>query len=114
LLNRRRYIPEISSSNEHMKGFAERAAINTRVQGSAADIIKLAMLECYKGLKDTGARMIIQVHDELIFTIPKDKTKDIAKRVKGIMEGVVDLKVPLIVDIEAGENWMDLEPVESG
>ncbi len=111
LLNRRRYIPEIFSPNEHERGFAERAAINTSVQGSAADLIKLAMLACHRELKDSEVRMVIQIHDELIFTVPAGEIKETAEKVKRIMEGVMDLKVPLIVDVEAGENWMDLREV---
>lgn len=112
LLNRRRYIPEISGSSGHMKAFAERVAINTPVQGSAADLIKLAMLGCSRELEGTDARMIIQVHDELIFTVPENETKAAAKKVKKAMENVMDLAVPLVVDIEAGPNWLDLEKVE--
>ncbi|MGB2661386.1 MAG: DNA polymerase I [Candidatus Omnitrophota bacterium] len=109
LLNRRRYIPEITSSNERMKGFAERVAVNTPVQGSAADLIKLAMIACHDKLKDEGAKMIIQVHDELVFKVPKEKLKDAARKVKELMEGVIELKVPLKVDLEAGANWLDME-----
>ncbi|MFQ5953154.1 MAG: DNA polymerase I, partial [Candidatus Omnitrophota bacterium] len=112
LLKRRRYIPEIKSSNERIKGFAERAAVNTPVQGSAADLIKLTMIACHDKLKGTGASMIIQVHDELVFKVPKDKVREIAKKVKNIMEGVIELKVPLKVDIEAGENWLDMKEVK--
>jgi len=111
LLKRRRYIPEIGSANERVRGFAERVAVNTPVQGSAADLIKLAMIACHDEFKDTGVRMIIQVHDELIFEVPKDILKDTAKRVKDLMEGITPLKVPLKVDIEAGESWLDMEPV---
>ncbi len=112
LLNRRRYIPEITSSNERMKAFAERVAVNTPVQGSAADLIKLAMIACHDKLNAEGVSMIIQVHDELIFKVPEGKIKKAAKEVKKIMEGVIDLKVPLKVDIEAGVNWFDMEEVE--
>lgn len=111
LLNRRRYIPEIKSPNEKMRGFAERTAINTPVQGSAADLIKLAMLECYRQFQGKETTMILQVHDELVFTVPKDDVKKTAQKVKNIMESVMDLDVPLVVNIEAGENWKDMEEV---
>ncbi|MEA3489105.1 MAG: DNA polymerase I [Candidatus Omnitrophota bacterium] len=111
LLKRRRYIPEIKSPNERLKGFAERVAVNTPVQGSAADLIKLAMIACHEEFEGTGVSMIIQVHDELVFEVPVKMMKDVAGKVKEIMEGVIDLKVPLKVDIESGSNWLDLEPV---
>jgi DNA polymerase-1 len=113
ILKRRRYIPEINSSNAQTRGFAERAAINTPVQGSAADLIKMAMLECHKGFKGTEIKLILQVHDELIFTAPeKDKVKA-AKKIKKLMENVMELKVPMKVDVEAGTNWMDLEEIDA-
>jgi len=112
LLNRRRYLPEINSANENVKSFAERAAVNTPVQGSAADLIKLAMINCAGEFKGTDVSMIIQVHDELVFDCPKDILEETADRVKNIMEGVIELKVPLKVDVEAGRNWRDMEPVK--
>ena len=112
LLKRRRYLPEINSANENVKSFAERAAVNTPVQGSAADIIKLAMINCDSKFRDSEVRMIIQVHDELVFEVPKNILKDTAEQVRELMEGAVELEVPLKVDIEAGENWLDMEPVE--
>ncbi|MCK4852299.1 MAG: hypothetical protein KAS86_04210, partial [Candidatus Omnitrophica bacterium] len=66
---------------------------------------------CHRELKDSEVRMVIQIHDELIFTVPAGEIKETAEKVKRIMEGVMDLKVPLIVDVEAGENWMDLREV---
>jgi DNA polymerase I len=111
ILNRRRYIPEIKSSNERLQSFAERAAVNTPVQGSAADIIKLAMIECHNEFKDTKVKMISQVHDELVFSVPKKMVKKTAEKVEKIMENVIKLKVPLKVDMEKGDNWLDLEKV---
>ncbi|MFH1879066.1 MAG: DNA polymerase I [Candidatus Omnitrophota bacterium] len=111
ILNRRRYIPEINSRNERVKGFAERVAVNTPVQGSAADLIKLAMIACYNEFRESEVEMIIQVHDELVFEAPEDSIKVTAARIKDKMENVIDLKVPLIVDIEAGYNWMDMERI---
>ena len=112
LLNRRRYIPEINSSNERLKGFAERVAVNTPVQGSAADLIKLAMIDCHKEFASSSVNMIIQVHDELVFEMPENMVEEVSLKVKEIMENVIDLKVPLKVDIEAGANWLDLEEVK--
>ncbi len=111
LLNRRRYVPEINSQNERIKGFAERVAVNTPVQGSAADLIKLAMIKCHEAFTGTGVNMIIQVHDELVFEAPKDGLKKTAEKVKEIMEGGMKLHVPLVVDVEAGPNWYDMEEV---
>jgi len=112
LLNRRRHIPEINSDNERVRGFAERAAVNTPVQGSAADIIKLAMIGCRNEFAGGDVRMIIQVHDELVFEIPGKMLHAAAAKVRKIMEGVVDLKVPLKVDIEAGKNWLEMKELE--
>lgn len=112
LLNRRRYIPEITSPNERIRGFAERVAVNTPVQGSAADLIKLAMIDCHKEFAGTDVDMIIQVHDELVFEVPSGALLEAASKIKEIMEGVASLKVPLKVDVEAGENWLDLEEVK--
>ena len=111
LLKRRRYIPEINSQNERIRAFAERVAVNTPVQGSAADLIKLAMIKCHEVFMGTGINMIIQVHDELVFEVPEDGLKKTARKVKEIMEGVMELRVPLAVDIEAGPNWYDMEEV---
>lgn len=113
LLNRRRYIPEINSRNERLKGFAERVAVNTPVQGSAADLIKMAMIACHREFRGTDIKMIIQVHDELVFDIPEKDVKKTAGAVRKLMEGVMDLKVPLKVSVESGENWCDMEEVRS-
>jgi len=111
LLNRRRYLPEIKSGNEHIRKFAERAAVNTAIQGSAADLIKLAMIECSRRLKGSGAKMIIQVHDELVFDVPEKSAERVSACVKEIMSGIIPLKVPLTVDVECGKNWFDTEPI---
>ncbi len=112
LLNRRRYIPEVSSKDERISGFAERVAVNTPVQGSAADLIKLAMIECHNALDKIESKMIIQVHDELVFNVPKQRVKEAGLLIKKKMENVIDLEVPLVVDIEAGPNWYEMEKVE--
>lgn len=112
LLNRRRYIPEINSKNERLKGFAERVAVNTPVQGSAADLIKMAMIACHREFYGSDVKMIIQVHDELVFDVPEDGIKKASKMVRKLMEGVLDLKVRMKVSIEAGPNWCDMEEVK--
>lgn len=112
ILNRRRYIPEINSQNERLRSFAERVAVNTPVQGSAADLIKLAMIACHKEFLGSDIKMTIQVHDELVFDVPENKMKIAAAKVRKLMESVMDLDVPLKVDIEAGANWYDMGEVE--
>ncbi|MFH1594407.1 MAG: DNA polymerase I [Candidatus Omnitrophota bacterium] len=112
ILGRRRYIPEISSSNTAVKNFAERTAVNTPIQGSAADLIKLAMIKIHKGLSNYRAKMIMQVHDELVFEIDKKSLTKFSGFVKTNMEHVLDLKVPITVSLESGPNWLDMEKVE--
>lgn len=112
LLNRRRYIPEIKSGNERIRSFAERAAVNTVVQGTAADIIKIAMIKCHDFFRETDTDMIIQVHDELVFESPVSGMTETALDIKKIMETVLVLEVPLTVRIELGNNWLDMEEVD--
>lgn len=116
LLNRRRYLPEILSRDHATRNFGERTAMNTPIQGSAADIIKLAMVRIYRVLEDRGlnARMILQVHDELIFDTPKQELEEVAALAKECMESAFPLKVPLVVDLKCGPNWYDLEPLTIG
>jgi DNA polymerase I len=111
LFNRRRYLPEITSTNDRIRSFAERAAVNTAVQGTAADIIKIAMIRCFEHFSAQDVDMVIQVHDELVFDVPGKNAFTAASDIKSIMEGVVDLYVPLEVDVETGPNWKDMEPV---
>ena len=112
LFHRRRYLPEINSSVVMVKIAAERMAINAPIQGTAADMIKIAMIEIDKKIKDQDVRMLLQVHDELIFEVKQGKEKIAAKKIKNIMEGVIKLKVPIIVDIKAGVNWGSLEELK--
>ena len=107
LLQRRRYLPDLKSKNRQVKEFAERTAINTPIQGSAADMIKLAMINIHRRIKDEGrrAKMIIQVHDELVFEVSEDEIEQIKKLVKEKMEGVMNLSVPIIAEIHTGKNW---------
>ena len=107
LLGRRRYIPEINSSNRQKREFAERTAINTPIQGSAADLIKVVMIDIRKELKKRKSRMILQVHDELVFEVHKDELDEVREMVKDKMENTVDLEVPVKVDIGVGENWLE-------
>ncbi|PPJ96881.1 DNA polymerase I, partial [Staphylococcus aureus] len=107
LLNRRRYIPDITSRNFNLRGFAERTAMNTPIQGSAADIIKLAMVHYNEQVKETDfkAKLLLQVHDELIFEVPKDELEAFSLFVKHVMENALELKVPLEVEYDSGESW---------
>ncbi|HJP17399.1 MAG TPA: DNA polymerase I [Nitrospinota bacterium] len=107
ILNRRRYLPELNSKNRQMKEFAERTAVNTPVQGSAADLIKIAMINISRAIKSKNlkSKMILQVHDELVFEIPEAEKKMMVDLVNKEMEGVMELKIPLIVDTWIGKNW---------
>ncbi|MDO5329133.1 MAG: DNA polymerase I [Coriobacteriia bacterium] len=102
MFGRRRYIPELQGS-KRLQAFGERTAMNHPMQGSAADIIKLAM----RAAIDVPAKCMMQVHDELDFSCPKDKVDEVSLRVKDIMENIVALEVPLVVDVEVGGNWAD-------
>ncbi|MDH7577992.1 MAG: DNA polymerase I [Bacillota bacterium] len=114
LLKRRRFLPDILSSNRAVRAFGERTAINTPIQGSAADIIKLAMLRIDHALREKGlqARMLLQVHDELVFELPPAEIPVLVPLVREGMEKVMELRVPLEVEIKIGPNWYDLVKVE--
>lgn len=109
LLQRRRYIPEINNRNFNLRGFAERTAMNTPIQGSAADIIKKAMIDMAEKLKETGlkAKLLLSVHDELIFEAPQDEIETLKMIVPEVMENTVELRVPLKVDYSYGPTWFD-------
>lgn len=109
LLGRRRPIPDMQSRNPSARSFAERTAVNTPLQGTAADLIKLAMIRIAKSLKETGlkSRMLLQVHDELVFEAPPDEVERLETMVKSEMEGVCDLGVPLVAEVGHGLNWRD-------
>jgi DNA polymerase-1 len=109
MFGRRRHIPDISSRNPNLRAFGERTAMNHPMQGSAADIIKIAMARVSRRMAREGfrARMIVQVHDELDFDCPKDEVKELSALVSEEMTGVVQLKVPLVVSCAAGANWAD-------
>ena len=109
LFGRRRYIPELRDRNFSIRAFGERTATNSPLQGSAADLIKIAMIRIHAALKAANLRtkMLLQVHDELVFEIPEGERSDAGALVKREMEGVVSLRVPLVVTIGAGKNWID-------
>ena len=109
LMNRKRYLPDLNSKNRQAREAAERIAINSPVQGSAADLIKLAMINLDREIaqKKLNSRMILQVHDELVFECPSEEEEEMRALVKKEMEEVMPLKVPLVVDIGWGDNWND-------
>ena len=110
LFGRLRPIPDIESRNQNQRGFAERTAVNSPLQGTAADLIKLAMIALDRKIAERGlkTRMVLQVHDELLFEVPLDETAEIEVLVRDEMEGVVKLEVPLVADLAFGANWREL------
>ena len=113
LLGRKRPLPEINSSDSRAASYAERAAVNTPIQGTAADIIKVAMLRLEPRLRDLSpdSRILLQVHDELVLEVPADQVAAVADLVREVMESAFDLNVPLAVDVAAGTNWRDMQAV---
>ncbi|MFL0504719.1 DNA polymerase I [Ureibacillus sp. 179-F W5.1 NHS] len=109
ILNRRRYLPDITSRNFNLRSFAERTAMNTPIQGSAADIIKKAMIDMDARLKQEGlqTKMLLQVHDELIFEAPKEEIEILERIVPEVMEHAIELAVPLKIDFSYGHTWYD-------
>jgi len=107
LFGRRRYLPNINSSNFNLRSFAERTAMNTPIQGTAADIIKKAMIDVHNALQNEKlqSRILLQVHDELILEVPEGEVEQVAKIVKQAMEFSTKLQVPLVVDVKIGKNW---------
>ena len=108
VFGRRLYVPDISASNANRRQYAERTAINAPMQGSAADIIKIAMLRVYDWLhqnEQLGIRMIMQVHDELVFEVPRKALQQARKDIPSLMARAADLRVPLVVDVGVGDNW---------
>ena len=113
VLDRRRYFPEINSQEPVARHAAERAAVNAVFQGSAADLIKVAMNRVFRELEAGGgrlkSRMLLQIHDELLFEAPKAEVRELSARVKDIMENAVKLSVPLKVTVGAGPNWLEVK-----
>lgn len=107
IFNRRRYVPEIKSSNFNIRSFGERIAMNMPIQGSAADIIKIAMVEVYRRLQGKKSKLILQVHDELLVETEKSEVEEVSRIVKESMENAVKLKVLLKVELNTGESWLD-------
>ena len=109
MMGRRRPLPEINAKNYQVRMNAERIAINTPIQGSAADLMKIAMINVHRMLRDENfkARMLMQVHDELVFETPDDEIERLTGRLKDVMAGAMELKVPLEVGVAWGENWLD-------
>jgi len=112
IAGRRRDIPEILSSNRTVKENGKRMAINTIIQGSAADIIKIAMVNLYRKMGHMKSKLVMQVHDELVFEYPPEEEEELFQLVKYEMENAVQLKVPLKVDLEKGKNWGTMEPIK--
>src|SRR5262249_14792918 len=111
LFGRVRPLPDINSKNFNLRGFAERTAVNTPLQGTAADLIKLAMIRIDGDLLDRKlrTRMLLQVHDELVFEVPNDELEIVRNLVQERMEKVWELRVPLVVEAGVGPNWRDME-----
>ncbi len=109
LLGRRRYVPDLQSKNAQLAAAAERMAVNTPIQGTAADLIKMAMVEIDKRLakEKAPARMLLQVHDELLFEVQEQKLHKVKTLVRECMESVMELRVPLQVDLGVGANWAE-------
>lgn len=113
LAGRKRRVDEINAPNAFTRGFAERVAVNTPIQGTSADIIKFAMIRIQRELNESGTKtkMLVQVHDELLFDVPKAETKKILPMIRSAMEEAYKLEVPLVVDIKTGANWNDMTKV---
>jgi DNA polymerase-1 len=109
LSGRRRYVPELKSRNWNIRQFGERVAQNTPIQGTAADLIKRAMIDVHRTLRERAspARLLLQVHDELLFEVPDDQVHEVGKLVKSKMENAMSLRVPLVVDLGVGRNWYE-------
>ncbi len=107
ILNRRRYLRDINSSNRAMKAFSERAAVNSVIQGSAADLIKIAMIKCDQVLKNYKSKIILQIHDELLFKVPKDEIEEIRPLLQKTMENALSLSIPLKTDANYADNWYE-------
>ena len=109
LLGRRRFLRNINSNNRVVRQFEERVAINMPIQGTAADMIKLAMIKIYKELekRKSKTKMVLQVHDELLFDAHKDEVDELRPMIKELMENAMPVDVPIVVDTGVGDNWLD-------
>lgn len=113
-LGRRRYLPDIESPNHELREFSRRQAINTPIQGTAADLIKVAMVKIFQALEKENrvSQMVLQVHDELVFDVEKQEFTQVAEIAKFHMEQSLQLSVPIVANIKVGKNWLELEPVD--
>jgi len=113
LLGRRRWIPELEARNSALRGAGERMAINMPIQGTAADIMKIAMIRLHEMLRLRGsrARMLLSVHDEVVFEVPREELAALAPEVRSVMEGALELDVPLDVDLKTGDDWESMTPI---
>jgi len=113
ILGRRRYLPQINDKSQGIRQFSQRQAVNSPIQGSASDLIKLAMIDISGLIKARGlaSRMILQIHDELLFNVPEGEMKDFSVLVKERMENTLKLSVPIKVDIKKGRNWLEMEEI---
>jgi DNA polymerase-1 len=109
IFKRRRYVPELRDRNFNIRAFGERTAANSPIQGSAADLIKIAMIRIHQRLREErlSGRMLLQVHDELVFEVPGPELEGVGELVRAEMEGAATLSVPLVVDIGVGQNWLE-------
>jgi DNA polymerase-1 len=109
LLGRRRYLPDINNANQTVAAHAERIAVNAPMQGTAADIIKIAMVRIHDRIREERlrSRMLLTVHDELVFDMHREEEKEMKALVKELMEGALKLDVPLVVDMGMGKNWLE-------
>jgi DNA polymerase-1 len=109
MMKRRRYLRDITSSNATVRGFAERNAINAPIQGTAADMIKIAMIDIFRELSDRKlkTRMILQVHDELVFDLLKNEAEEVRMIVEEKMKNAIPMEVPVVVEMNTGTNWLE-------
>ena len=109
LYNRRRYVPELKSNNYMVRQFGSRVAMNTPIQGTAADIMKIAMINVYKKLKENNlkSKILVQVHDELLIETKIEEKEQVERILKEEMENVIKLKVPLVAELSSGSNWYE-------
>lgn len=109
LFHRRRYIPELKSNNYMVRQFGARAAMNTPIQGTAADIMKIAMIKVFNEIKNRNlkAKIVLQVHDEMMIEAPEEEKEEVIKIMKKCMESAIELRVPLIADIAEAKNWYE-------
>ena len=115
LLGRRRWIPELQARNAQLRGAGERMAINMPIQGTAADIMKIALIRLHQRMRaeQSSARMLLSVHDEVLLEVRRDSVSELATMVREVMEGALKLDVPLDVDIKCGDDWESMTPLSA-